>query len=189
MGVGDRGVCPLAPPFMLSTWCVRGRWVSSAGSVERRSDKQHAFTGPHPPHVSNSLPACVPFCPLRRLWCADGNRFPRSQQLREWQPVLSPSSPGRERLEGSTGLLCPVQVAAVNGIELCKDDRELWELISGSRRLSSMTVTDFLDLPSREARRDLLHVASKQTDGTHSLDLEDAQVLADALVTRLSRGV
>ncbi len=85
--------------------------------------------------------------------------------------------------------LCPVQVTAVNGIELDTYRSGRWNLVRGSDVLSYMTVTDFLDLPSREARRDLLHVASKQTDGTHSLDLGEAQVLADALQSRLSLGV
>ncbi len=64
----------------------------------------------------------------------------------------------------------------------------LWNSVKGSPWLTDETVGLFLRLPGSEARRDLLHEASRLADGTHSLDVEDAQVLADALVALLSPG-
>ena len=76
------------------------------------------------------------------------------------------------------------------GKGLTGPDSELtwWSSVKGSPWLQDETVGLFLRLPGREARRDLLCVASEGPDGTHSLDVEDAQVLADALVALLSPG-
>ncbi len=86
-------------------------------------------------------------------------------------------------------MLCPVQVATVDGMDLNHTMLSKWISTRGSKWVEGMTVNDFLSLRSREARRDLLHLASKQLDGTFSLDLDEAAVLADALESGLYRGV
>lgn len=85
------------------------------------------------------------------------------------------------------------QVAAVESVKTGKGlpshKLALWNSVKSSSWLTDETVGSFLGLPGREARRDLLRRGSKREDGTHSLDFEDAQLLADALVTLLSPGV
>ncbi len=84
------------------------------------------------------------------------------------------------------------QVAAVESLATGKGltgpKRTLWNSVKSSSWLTDETVGSFLGLPDAAARRDLLCVASEGPDGTHSLDVEDAQVLADALVALLSPG-
>ena len=90
-------------------------------------------------------------------------------------------------------LWCFGQVDAVESLETGKGltghKLALWNSVKSSSWLTDETVGSFLGLPGREARRDLLRRGSKCEDGTHSLDFEDAQLLADALVTLLSPGV
>jgi hypothetical protein len=90
-------------------------------------------------------------------------------------------------------LWCLGQVAAVESVKTGKGltghKLALWNSVKSSSWLTDETVGSFLGLPGREARRDLLRRGSKREDGTHSLDFEDAQLLADALVTLLSPGV
>ena len=65
----------------------------------------------------------------------------------------------------------------------------LWNSVKSSSWLTDETVGSFLGLPGREARRDLLHEASRLADGTYAVLPVGAQLLADALVTLLSPGV
>lgn len=85
------------------------------------------------------------------------------------------------------------QVAAVESVETGKGltghKLALWNSVKSSSWLTDETVGSFLGLPDAAARGRLLRRGSKREDGTHSLDFEDAQLLADALVTLLSPGV
>ena len=86
-------------------------------------------------------------------------------------------------------MLCPVQVATVNALGLTGPERLWWASISGSALLLSKTVGDFLNLEDAPARGRLLHRASKTEGGTHTLEFDDAEVLADTLFARLRPGV
>ena len=85
------------------------------------------------------------------------------------------------------------QVAAVESVETGKGltghKLALWNSVKSSSWLTDETVGSFLGLPGREARRDLLHEASRLADGTYAVLPVGAQLLADALVTLLSPGV
>ena len=65
----------------------------------------------------------------------------------------------------------------------------LWDSIAslGSELLQEETVAIFL-LRTEGAKGRLLHLASKSREGHYTLDLEPAQVLADTIVTELTRG-
>ncbi len=89
-------------------------------------------------------------------------------------------------------LWCLGQVAAVESVKTGKGltghKLALWNSVKSSSWLTDETVGSFLGLPGREARRDLLHEASRLADGTYALLPVGAQLLADALVTLLSSG-
>ena len=85
--------------------------------------------------------------------------------------------------------LCLVQVATVNALGLTGPERIWWESIQNSPVLLGETVRDFLDREDAPARRDLLHEASERPDGTYTISLGKAQVLADTLYARLRPGV
>ena len=90
-------------------------------------------------------------------------------------------------------LWCFGQVDAVESLETGKGltghKLALWNSVKSSSWLTDETVGSFLGLPGREARRDLLHEASRLADGTYAVLPVGAQLLADALVTLLSPGV
>ena len=90
-------------------------------------------------------------------------------------------------------LWCLWQVAAVESVKTGKGltgpELAMWNSVKSSPWLTSKTVGSFLGLPGREARRDLLHEASRLADGTYAVLPVGAQLLADALVTLLSPGV
>ena len=90
-------------------------------------------------------------------------------------------------------LWCLGQVAAVESVKTGKGltghKLALWNSVKSSSWLTDETVGSFLGLPGREARRDLLHEASRLADGTYAVLPVGAQLLADALVTLLSPGV
>lgn len=99
---------------------------------------------------------------------------------------------------GLSGLLCTLcpstfgatgQVAAVDGVAgLTPLEQSWWNFVKSSPVLAGKSVGSFVGLRDSEARRDLLRRGSRREDGTHSLNAEDAQVLADALVALLSPG-
>ena len=85
-------------------------------------------------------------------------------------------------------MLCLAQVATVNALGLTDPERSLWAFIKDSEWLLSKTVADFLELDSRDDRTDLLYRASR-IGGAHTMERDDAQVLAANLLARLRRGV
>ena len=89
-------------------------------------------------------------------------------------------------------MLCLAQVVTVDaiaGTALTPPERLLWASIKDSEWLEGKTVADFLNLDSRDDRRDLLYGASERPDGTYAISLLRAQVLADTLYARLRPGV
>jgi hypothetical protein len=86
-------------------------------------------------------------------------------------------------------VLCPVQVATVNALGLTGVKLTWWASIEDSPVLSGETVRDFLDREDAPARGRLLHRASRTEGGTHTLEFDDAEVLADTLYARLRQGV
>ena len=78
---------------------------------------------------------------------------------------------------------------AIAGTALTPPERLLWASIKDSEWLEGKTVADFLDLDSRDDRRDLLYRASRIDGGARTMEREDAQVLAATLYARLRRGV
>jgi hypothetical protein len=76
----------------------------------------------------------------------------------------------------------------VNSLGLTEPERTWWTYISGSPTLEDKTVDEFLEREDVPAQGRMLRYASL-TDGTHTLTIEQSEMLADALVARLRRGV